>query len=80
MWLALRAIVGVFADVVRLGMLFLRSASSIRAENLVLRKQLAWYIERAVEPRRIDHKTRGRLVLFSRLCRQRAQMLLKELQ
>jgi hypothetical protein len=64
----LRAIVGVVADVVRLGMLFFRSASSVRAENLVLRKQLARYIERGVEPRRVDHMTRVSLALFSRLC------------
>jgi hypothetical protein len=57
MWLVLRAIVGICADVVRLGVLFLRSASPIRGENLVLRKQLARYIERGVKPRRVDQRT-----------------------
>jgi hypothetical protein len=46
MWLMVRAIVGVVADGVRLGMLFFRSSSSIREKNLVLRKQLASDIER----------------------------------
>jgi len=68
MWLVLRAIVGVFADVVRLGTLFFRSAPSIRAENLLLRKQLARYIERGVKPRRVDHMTRVSLALFFRFC------------
>ncbi len=64
----LRAFIGFFADAVRVGRLFLRSSSSIRAENLVLRRQLARYIERGVKPRRIDHPTRVSLALFTRLC------------
>ena len=42
-----------FADATRLVPLLLRPAAQIRAENLVLRKQLAQYIERDVNPRRI---------------------------
>src|SRR5437870_12171525 len=43
-----RAVVGIVSDILRLGVLFLRSSSAIRAENLVLRRQLArciraWY-------------------------------------
>ena len=68
MWPGLRAIIGFLADLVRFGMLFFRSTSSIRAENLVLRRQLARYIERGVKPRRIDHVTRVSLALFTRLC------------
>ena len=49
-------------------MLFFRSASSVRAENLVLRRQLGRYIERGIKPRRVDHMTRVSLALFSRLC------------
>lgn len=64
----LRAFIGFLADAVRVGRLFLRSSSSIRAENLVLRRQLARYIERGVKPRRIDHPTRVSLALFTRLC------------
>src|SRR4249920_3797646 len=47
-----RAIVGIISDILRLGVLFLRSSSAIRAENLVLRKQLASCIERGIKPRR----------------------------
>jgi hypothetical protein len=41
-----RAIVWVASDVLRLVVSLLRSSSAIRAENLVLRRQLARYIER----------------------------------
>jgi hypothetical protein len=40
-----RVVVGIVSDILRLGVLFLRSSSAIRAENLVLRRQLARYIE-----------------------------------
>ena len=63
-----RAIVGVLSDLSRLAVLFLRSTYSVRAENLILRKQLAWYIERGIRPGRMDHATRVSLAVFSRLC------------
>src|ERR1700680_602259 len=62
-----RAMVGVASDVRRLVVSFLRSFSAIRAENLVLRKQLASHIERRIKPRRMDHATRVSLALFTRL-------------
>src|ERR1700694_3887336 len=62
-----RAIVGVAPEVLRLVVSLLRSSRAIRAENLVLRKQLASYIERGIKPRRVDHATRVSLALFSRL-------------
>jgi hypothetical protein len=62
-----RAIVAVAWDVLRLVVSFLRSSRAIRAENLVLRKQLASYIERRIKPRRLDHATRVSLALFTRL-------------
>jgi len=62
-----RAIVGVASEVLRLVVSFSRSSTAIRAENLVLRKQLASYIERGIKPRRVDHATRVSLALFSRL-------------
>lgn len=62
-----RAIVGVAWDVLRLVVSFLRSSRTIRAENLVLRKQRASYIERGIKPRRVDHATRVSLALFTRL-------------
>ena len=49
-WLV-RIVVALLADAFRLVLLFLRSSSAIRAENLVLQKQLAQYIERGVKPR-----------------------------
>ena len=62
-----RAIVGVAFDVLRLVVSFLRPSSAIRAENLVLRKQLASYIERGIKPRRVDHATRVSLALLTRM-------------
>src|ERR1700687_2904758 len=62
-----RTIVGVAFDVLRLVVSFLRSSRAIRAENLVLRKQLAHYIERGIKPRRVDHATRVSLALLTRL-------------
>jgi hypothetical protein len=63
---AARAIVEVLCDLLKLATLFLRPASAIRAENLVLRKQLAAYIERGIKPRRLDH---AGCVSLSALCR-----------
>src|SRR5215468_4459154 len=62
-----RAILVVLADFLRLGVLFLRSASDIRAENLSLRKQLAAYIERGIRPRQLDHAGRVSLSVLTRL-------------
>ena len=62
-----RAILGIVSDILSLGVLFLRSSNTIRAENLVLRRQLARYIERGIKPRRVDHVTRVSLALFTRL-------------
>jgi putative transposase len=71
-----RAIVGVASDVLRLVVLFLRSSSALRVENLVLRKQLASYIERGVKPRRVGHAARVGLALFSRFCDWRDAMVI----
>jgi len=62
-----RAIVGVAWDFLRLVVSFLHSSRALRAENLVLRKQLASYIERGIKPRRVDHATRVSLALFTKL-------------
>src|ERR1700730_15148156 len=67
MLLLARTIIGVASDVLRLILSFLYSSGAIRAQNLVLRKQLASYIERGIKPRRADHATRVSLALFSRL-------------
>jgi putative transposase len=60
-------IAGLLSDSFRLFLLLLRSSTAIRAENLVLRKQLAQYIERGVRPRRIDAVARISLALLTRL-------------
>ena len=56
----------ILADLVHFVCLGLRSGSSLAAENLFLRKQLAFYQERKVKPRRADNPTRLTLVLLSR--------------
>ena len=47
----------IFGDLLRLLALGLRSKSSLAAENLFLRKQLAFYQERRIKPRRTDNPT-----------------------
>src|ERR1700722_9010697 len=56
-----------FADMFRFVILTLRSRNSLAAENLFLRKQLAIYQERGIEPCRTSHPTRLTLLWLSRL-------------
>jgi putative transposase len=70
-----RTIVGVAFDILRLVVSFLCSSRAIRAENLVLRKQLASYIERGIKPRRVDYATRVSLALFTRMFDWRAAVV-----
>jgi hypothetical protein len=65
MFQAARAIVEVLVDLAKLVGLFMRSGSALRAENLVLRKQLAAYVERGIKPRRLDHTGRVSLAVLS---------------
>ena len=53
------------ADLFRFLVLSLRSKTSLAAENLFLRKQLGFYQERKIRPRRIDRSTRLTLVWLS---------------
>ena len=55
-----------FADLLRFLFLGLQSKSSLAAENLFLRKQIAFYQERGIKPRRISHPTRLTLLWLSR--------------
>jgi hypothetical protein len=55
-----------FADLLCLLVLALRSKSSLAAENLFLRKQLAFYQERRIKPQRTSHPTRLTLLWLSR--------------
>jgi hypothetical protein len=55
-----------FGDLLRFLVLGLRSKTALAAENLFLRKQLAFYQERKIRPRRPDNPTRLTLVWLSR--------------
>jgi transposase len=54
-------------DALRWVLLLFRSTESVRAENLFLRRQLALYVERGVQPRRVDAATRVSLAVLARL-------------
>jgi putative transposase len=56
----------VLADLVRLRVLGLRSNRSFAAENLFLRKQLGFYQERKIKPRRTSASAQVTLILLSR--------------
>jgi hypothetical protein len=58
-WLRLMfALVLLLHDAVRFLLLGTRSSAALKAENLLLRKQLALYLERKAKPRRADDATR----------------------
>ena len=54
-------------DALRWLVLLLRSSEAVRAENLFLRRQLALFIERGVQPRRVDAATRVSLAVLAKL-------------
>jgi putative transposase len=54
-----------FADLLHFLVLSLRSKTSLAAENLFLRKQLAFYQERKTRSRRLDDPARLTLVWLS---------------
>ena len=56
----------VLADLFRFLVLSLRSESSLAAENLFLRKQLGFYQERKIKPRRTSPSAQVTLILLSR--------------
>ncbi len=56
----------VLADLLRLVVLGFRSNSSLAAENLFLRKQLGFYQERKIKPRRTSPPAQVTLILLSR--------------
>src|SRR6202049_2172715 len=59
-------VVHLLADAVRFLILLFRPTRSPQAENLFLRRQLALFKERGVEPRRIDAATRISLAILAR--------------
>src|SRR5689334_11130814 len=64
---AVRTILRLVGDLVRFVGGAVRSRAQLAAANLFLRKQLAMYVERQVQPRRADDATRITFVLLSRL-------------
>jgi hypothetical protein len=62
-------------DALRWLALLLRSTEAVRAENLFLRRQLALFIERGVQPRRVDAATRVSLVVLAKLFEWRGAMM-----
>ena len=54
-----------FTDGIRFMALLARSRTALSAENLFLRKQLAFYQERRIRPQRFDNVTRFMLVPLS---------------
>jgi hypothetical protein len=54
-----------FADLLRFLVLSLRSKTSLAAENLFLRKQLAFYQECRIKPHRTSHPARLTLLWLS---------------
>ena len=55
---------------------FVRSRLSLIAENLLLRKQLAFYQEHQVRPRRLTDAARISLVLWSKFCDWRSALVI----
>ena len=62
---ALRSVLRIACDLLRLVSAGARSHAQLAAENLFLRKQLALYVERHVKPHRADDATRIALVALS---------------
>jgi hypothetical protein len=65
-------------DALRWMVLLFRSTEALRAENLFLRRQLALYIERGVQARRIDAATRVSLVVLANLFDWRSALVVTE--
>ena len=69
---SLDSLLNLITDLVADGLLFFRllfrSRTALSAEVLFLRKQLAFYEERQVQPRRLNDSARFSLILLSRLC------------
>jgi putative transposase len=64
----LTLITDLVADELLFCRLLLHSRTALSAEVLFLRKQLAFYEERQVQPRRLNDSARFSLILWSRLC------------
>jgi len=65
-WRSLSAVLGVSAEALRFAREGFRSHGSLVAENLFLRKQLAFYQKRNIKPRRLTDSARLALLFWSR--------------
>lgn len=63
----LRIAARLIEDALRWVVLLFHSNEAVQAENLFMRRQLALYIERGVQPRRIDAASRVSLALWAKL-------------
>ena len=63
----LKIAVYLLADILRFVILLFRTTQSIQTENLFLRRQLALFIERGVQPRRMDAATRVSLAILAKM-------------
>jgi len=72
MILLVRLLFRLLADVVQFTALVFKPRQAIVAENLILRRQIALFQERGIQPRRIDAATRLSLALWTRLCNWRS--------
>ena len=72
MILLVRLVLRLLADVVQFTALVFKPRQAIVAENLILRRQIALFQERRIQPRRIDAATRLSLALCTRLCNWRS--------
>jgi len=72
MILLLQLLLRLLADVGRFTSLLFKPRHAITAENLILRRQIALFEERAMKPRRVDAVARLSLAIWSRLCDRRS--------
>jgi putative transposase len=63
----LNVLLDLLLDALRFLSLTVRSGVELRAENLFLRKQLAFYAERKIKARRVNDGTRLLIVFLSKL-------------
>src|SRR5271156_2078493 len=72
----IRACLGVCLELGAFSRSCVRSRSALLAENLFLRKQLAFYQERQIRPRRLTDAARISLVLWSKFCDWRSALVI----
>jgi putative transposase len=67
-----RLLLRLLADLVQFAALAFKTRQAIVAENLILRRQIALFQQRGIQPYRIDAATRLSLAIRSRLCNWRS--------